>query len=88
MSKEPAVLISTVSAFLTAILGLGVAFGAEITDDQKNAILGVVAAVVPIIALIGPLIRGFVYSPKSYGDAVGKAHDAGIQNETLQIPQP
>ena len=64
MTREPAVYISTITAFLTAIIGLAVAFGANITDQQQTAILGAVAAAVPIIALLGPVIRQFVTPAK------------------------
>ncbi len=60
MRNEPAVYVSTATAFLTAIIGLAVAFGADITEEQQTAILGAVAATVPIIALLGPIIRQFV----------------------------
>lgn len=58
MSKEPAITIGTVSAAVAAIIGLAVAFGAPITEDQQIAILGVVAAVGPIVAAV--LIRHVV----------------------------
>lgn len=65
MKREPAVIVSTVTAFLAAILGLGYAFGADITEEQKNAVIGAVAPLVAVIFLLGPIVRSFVYSPAS-----------------------
>jgi hypothetical protein len=51
-SREPAVVIGTVTSVVTAVLALVVAFGLELTDDQRNAILGVVGAAAPIVAAL------------------------------------
>lgn len=65
MKREPAITVGTISAAVAAIIGLAVAFGAPITEDQQIAILGVVAAVGPIIAAV--VIRRFV-SPAASQD--------------------
>lgn len=58
MKREPAITVGTVSAAVAAILALLVAFGLDVTEEQQTAILGVVAALGPIVA--GVLIRGKV----------------------------
>lgn len=47
MSNEP---VMTASALVAAVLGLLVAFGVQITDDQQRAIATFVAVVVPLAA--------------------------------------
>ncbi len=73
MKSEPSTIISVLTALITAGVGLAVAFGANITDEQRNAVLAAGAALVPIIALVGPAIRQFVVSPQSAADAVVRA---------------
>lgn len=58
MSKEPAITIGGISAGVGAIIALCVAFGVPLTEDQQIAILGVVAALGPIIAAV--ITRRFV----------------------------
>ena len=55
MRKEPAITVGTVSAAVAAVLTLLVAFGIDVTEEQQTAILGVVAALGPIVT--GLLIR-------------------------------
>jgi len=55
MKHEPAISIGAISAAVAAVLTLLVAFGIDVTEEQQTAILGVVAAVGPIVA--GLLIR-------------------------------
>ena len=55
MKREPAITVGTISAAVAAVLTLLVAFGLDITEEQQTAILGVVAALGPIIT--GLLIR-------------------------------
>lgn len=58
MSKEPAITIGTISAAVGAVIALLVAFGVPLTEDQQIAILGVVAALGPIVAAV--ITRRFV----------------------------
>ena len=88
MTKEPAVIISTVTAFLVAAIGALVAFGADITEEQKNAVITVVAPLVGVIFLIGPVIRQFVFSPKTTQNLVNKAEEAGIKDTPAPVVQP
>ena len=76
--KEPAVYISAVTGLLTAIIGVLVAFGVDVSDAQQNAILGCVAAFSTVIVLVGPIIRGFV-------TPTDKANDH-IRMASLQMP--
>lgn len=63
MKKEPAITVGAISAAVAAIIGLAVAFGAPLTEDQQIAILGVVAAVGPIVATV--ITRRFVSPAQS-----------------------
>lgn len=58
MKREPAITIGTISAAVGAIIALAVSFGVPLSEDQQIAILGVVAAVGPIVAAI--ITRRFV----------------------------
>ncbi len=66
MKREPAITVGTISAAVAAILTLLVAFGLDITEEQQTAILGVVAAVGPIVT--GLLIRRKVSPVEVPGD--------------------
>jgi outer membrane murein-binding lipoprotein Lpp len=57
---EPAIVVSSMAAFATAIIAALVAFGADITDEQKNALLGMIAPTVGVIILAGGIVRQFV----------------------------
>lgn len=60
-SSEPLVTVGTITAAVTAVLGVLVAFGLDLSDDQKTAVLGVVAVVAPfVVAFWG---RRQVYAP-------------------------
>lgn len=58
MKNEPAITIGGISAAVGAFIALCVAFGVPLTEDQQGAILGVVAALGPIIAAV--ITRRFV----------------------------
>lgn len=60
-STEPLWTVGSITAGVTAILALLVAFGLELSTEQKTAILGVVAVAAPlIVTMVG---RGKVYAP-------------------------
>lgn len=60
-SREPLWTVGGITAAATAVIGLFVAFGLPVTDDQQAAILGVVAVLAPLaVSLLG---RGSVYAP-------------------------
>ena len=77
MRSEPAVIVGTITAFVTAAIGLLVAFGLDITDQQQNAILSLVAVIAPVIA--GVIIRSKVYAPDTVREIV---------NDTQGPPAP
>lgn len=49
MKNEPLVTVATITAAITALLGLLVAFGVSLTGDQEKAILGVAAVAAPLL---------------------------------------
>ncbi|MEV4271919.1 hypothetical protein [Micromonospora aurantiaca (nom. illeg.)] len=60
-STEPLFTVGTITAAVTAVLALLVAFGLDLSDGQKQAILGAVAVAAPfIVAAWG---RRRVYAP-------------------------
>ena len=85
MDREPAIIISTVTALLTAFIGAAAAFGLNLTDTQQNAVLSVVAPTVALIFLLGPIIRTFVYSPDTVQKKVDEAASKGAAGE-VQTP--
>lgn len=58
---EPLITVTGITAVVAAALAGAVAFGLHISDDQKAAILGVVAVIAPIV--VGVWGRAKVYSP-------------------------
>jgi len=71
MYREPAAIIGAISTAVTAVLALLVAFGIDLTDGQQAAILGVIAGVGPVVT--GILIRRTVYSPATRDAQVAAA---------------
>ncbi len=60
-ATEPLFTVGSITALVTAVLALVVAFGLPVSDDQQTAILGVVAVAAPlVVAAVG---RGRVWSP-------------------------
>lgn len=80
MDREPAVIISTLTAAATAILALLVAYGFDVSDQQQQAILGVVAVAAPIIA--GIVTRSSVWAPASVEAVKQDAYRAGLDDAT------
>lgn len=62
-ATEPALTVGAVTGFVTAVLGLLVAFGLPVTDGQQSAILGITAVLAPVVAAW--FIRGRVYAPQT-----------------------
>lgn len=53
-SREPLVSVSLVTGVAAALVALVVAFGLNLTEEQKTAILGLVAVAAPfIVAAVG-----------------------------------
>lgn len=54
MKREPLITVAGLTTLVTALLGLLVAFGVDLTDKQTGAILALAAAVGPwVVALVG-----------------------------------
>ena len=88
MTREPAVIITTLTTFLTAAIGLGLAFGLDISQEQQDAMLKMLAAMATVIAVLGPVIRTFVFSPNSTQELVNKAEEAGVKDAPAPVVQP
>lgn len=86
MNREPAVIVSAIAGFLTAVFGLAVAFGADLSDAQQKAILGVVAPTVALFFLIGPIIRQFVTPTEKAKKKIDQAFAQDPNDPTAQKP--
>lgn len=74
-TSEPARIVGGTGAVVAAVLGLLVAFGVPITEDQKNAILTVALVLTPIIT--AELVRRRVWSPASLARVLPEHDGAG-----------
>ncbi len=63
MNKEPAAVVGLIVGIVSAVLVFLKSFGVDISQDQQEAIRGLVAVIAPIVA--GFVIRQFVFSPNS-----------------------
>lgn len=62
-ASEPLLNVGAIVTIVVSVLSLLVTFGVPLSNDQRAAIMGLVAAVVPMVtAFIG---RSKVYSPRS-----------------------
>ena len=84
IKAEPAVIVSTITAALVALSGVVVAFGANLTDTQQNAMIGAVAPLVAVIFVLGPIIRQLVYAPNTTQAIANNAAATG--NPTIPAP--
>ena len=82
MATEPAAIIGTITAIVTALIAFAVAFGINLSDDQQAAILGLVAALAPIVAAL--LTRRKVYSTAS----TQKIANRSAETRDATIPNP
>lgn len=82
MKEEPALSVGSITAAVTAVIALLVAYGFDISDQQQTAILGVVAVLAPVIA--AAVTRSKVYSEASTQKAANKAAVTG----DATIPAP
>lgn len=58
---EPLLSVGTITAAVTALIGLAVSFGLNLSEDRQAAVLGVVAVLAPVaVAVLG---RRQVFSP-------------------------
>lgn len=81
LSTEPAQIIGWITGGAAALIALLVAFGVDIDEEQKTAILGVVAIAAPIVA--GILIRGKVFSPQMTQRIARRAAQTGDPSVTV-----
>lgn len=90
LEREPAITVATVTAFVTAIIGLLVAFGIDISTEQRDAIIGVIGPAFIVILAIGPIVRQFVYAPKTTERLVTDAYKAGTPptQPKPEVPSP
>lgn len=49
MNREPVLTVASITSLVAAVIALLVAFGLPLTNDQQNAILGVVALASPLV---------------------------------------
>lgn len=68
MQTDPSGVVGTIGAAVGAVLALLVAFGVDLTAEQTETILGVVATVGPIVIAI--LIRRHAWAPASHNAQV------------------
>ncbi|WP_058234106.1 hypothetical protein [Devriesea agamarum] len=52
LRSEPVISAATITAIVAALIALLIAFGIPISEDQKVAILGLVAVIAPIIVMV------------------------------------
>lgn len=81
-SHEPAALVGTITAFVAALISLLVAFGLDLTPEQRDALLGLTAVLAPIIAAI--VIRSKVWSPASTQAVADQAAQSGRAPEIVR----
>lgn len=88
MKTEPAQIIGWITAAAAAAIALLVAFGVELTEDQRTAILSAVAVIAPILA--GLAIRFRVYSPATVEKIADTQYIAGTPPTEPQpdVPPP
>lgn len=60
-SSEPLISVGTITAAATAVIGLLVAFGLDLSDVQEKAVLGVVGVLAPVVVMVWG--RRKVYAP-------------------------
>lgn len=73
MKNEPARIVSIITAFATAVLGLVAAFGLDVSDSQQTAIIGVIAPTVTMIVVAGEVIRSKVTPTEKALDRIDTA---------------
>lgn len=76
MQTEPTRLITAITAVLTSLFGVLAAFGLNLDDGERNAILGVVGPIVVAIIVGGEVVRSKVVSPATAGAAVASAKES------------
>jgi hypothetical protein len=86
LQSEPSVIIGGITAFVTAAIGLLVAFGLDIDQQQQTAILGMTAVLAPVLASVA--IRFRVFSPATTERLTDEAYAAGVPPVEPKPPLP
>lgn len=74
MNTEPSAIIGTITAFVAAAIALVTAYGLDMSDAQRDAVLGMTAVLAPLIAAL--IIRSKVFAPATVDRlANGRAPD-------------
>ncbi|MDF2757819.1 MAG: hypothetical protein K0S99_451 [Thermomicrobiales bacterium] len=84
MKSEPVGIIAAITVFIGAILTALAAFGLDVTEEQRNAIVGVAVAAVPVIGFMAAAIRHYVYSPRTVAEKFIRVEDA--QDPPAEVP--
>ena len=82
MNREPVAIIGALTAAVAAVLGLLVAFGLPITEEQQSAILAAIGPVAALIVGAAFLIRSKVYAPATVEKIAADAHKDGVEEAT------
>ncbi|WP_405111910.1 hypothetical protein OG559_02515 [Micromonospora sp. NBC_01405] len=67
--SEPLFTVGAITAAVTAVIGLLVAFGLPVSDAQQTAILGLAAVAAPLV--VAAVARGRVWSPATVARVAG-----------------
>lgn len=81
---EPVLNSFTISTLVTAVIAVCVAFNVPITDEQRNALLALVAAICVVFGLGATVARNNVYPVEKVEDEiVPEAFRAGVNSSRL-----
>ena len=80
LNKEAAVILTALVGSISAVIGLLVAFGIDVSDSQQTAIVATVISFSTLIVLVGPVIRTFVFSKQATQLLVNEAAVTGDTN--------
>lgn len=84
MDSEPALTVTAVTSAVAAVIVLLVAFGVDISTDQKEAILGVVGVVYVVATPL--LVRAKVISPATDAERSKQAYLDGVGGDAPSVP--
>lgn len=76
LSKEAAVIVTTITGLIGSVVTLLVVFGVDLSTDQQVAIGATATAFLTAIFLVGPIIRGMVFSKNTVENKVDEAYQA------------
>lgn len=84
MQKEPAITVGVISALVSALLLAAAAFGLDVSEEQKSAMLNLIAPAFVFITAVAAIIRQFVWAPDTVKEEVAQAKVETI--ESLSTP--